>query len=186
MLKHDLVKEQKSNGEARNDIRAEEKTHISMFSNSSRFRCLLKNAAARFFTRRASRLLSPETSGGTKSFVLVAARGFLLELAHGVVLEARFAGTMEARPGLMEMLRRSRDSSSCRSGEGDGDGDGDCSMGYPPGGISNTWCVGRQRVCSVDVAGEGTRLLRTFAGAMGDGGRVSLPDTEFDGEGANA
>ena len=125
-----------------------------MFSNSSRFLCLLKNAAARFFTRRASRLLSPETSGGTKSFVLVAvARGFLLELAHGVVLEARFAGTTEVRLGLMEMLRRSRDGDSSRSGEGEGDGDGDCSMQYPPGGMSKTWCVGRQRFCSAAEAG---------------------------------
>ena len=121
MLKHGLVEKQCRT--------AEEDTHISMFSNSSRFRCLLRNAAARFFTRRASRLLSPETSGGTKSFVLVVARGFLLELAHGAVLEARFAGTEEARLGLMEMLRRSRDCDSCRSGGGDGDGDGDCSMG---------------------------------------------------------
>ena len=40
-------------------------------------------------------MLSPETSGGTKSFVLDAARGFLLELAHGAVLEARFAGTVD-------------------------------------------------------------------------------------------
>ena len=109
MLKHGLVEKQYRTAEARNHIRKEEDTHISMFSNSSRFRCLLRNAAARFFTRRASRLLSPETSGGTKSFVLVVARGFLLELAHGAVLEARFAGTEEARLGLMEMLRRSRD-----------------------------------------------------------------------------
>ena len=52
--------------------------------------------------------------------------------------------------------------------------------------MSNTWCVGRQRVCSAAAAGEGTRLLSTFAGAMGDGGRVSLLDTEFDGDGAKA
>ena len=128
MLKHERAKKQSRVAKARNDIRNGENTHISIFSNSSRFRCLLKNAAARFFTRRASRLLSPETSGGTKSFVLVVARGFLLELAHGAVLEARFAGTVEARLGLMEMLRRSRDC-SCRSGVGDGDGDGECSRG---------------------------------------------------------
>jgi len=40
-----------------------------MHSNSSRFRCLLKKAAARFFTNLASRLLRPETSGGTKSLL---------------------------------------------------------------------------------------------------------------------
>lgn len=45
-----------------------------MSSNSSRFRCLLRKAAARFLTRRASRLLKPETSGGTKSFVLTHVR----------------------------------------------------------------------------------------------------------------
>ena len=130
MLKRGWVEEQsRRRAEARDDIRTEENTHISMFSNSSRFRCLLKNAAARFFTRRASRLLSPETSGGTKSFVLVVARGFLLELAHGAVLEARFAGTVEARLGLMEMLRDSRDWDAYRSGKGDGEGDGHCLMG---------------------------------------------------------
>ena len=74
-------------------------------------------------------MLSPETSGGTKSFVLDAARGFLLELAHGAVLEARFAGTVEARLGLMEMLRDSRDWDAYRSGRGDGEGDGNCLMG---------------------------------------------------------
>ena len=45
------------------------KTDISMFSNSSRLRCLLRKAAARFFTRRASRLLRPVTSGGIKSLL---------------------------------------------------------------------------------------------------------------------
>jgi len=44
-------------------------TYTSMHSNSSRLRCLLRKAAARFLTRRASRLLSPDTSGGTKSLL---------------------------------------------------------------------------------------------------------------------
>ena len=46
-------------------------TYISIASNSSRFRWRLRNAAARFFTRRASRLVNPDTSGGTKSFVVI-------------------------------------------------------------------------------------------------------------------
>ena len=50
-----------------------------MSSNSSRFRCLLRKAAARFLTRRASLLLRPVTSGGTKSLVLMHARGFFVE-----------------------------------------------------------------------------------------------------------
>ena len=63
-----------------------------MFSNSSRLRCRLRNAAARFLTRRASRLLRPVTSGGTKSFTLTAlARGFFA--VEGARLEARLAGT---------------------------------------------------------------------------------------------
>jgi len=162
-------------------------THISIVSNSSRFLCLLRNAAARFLTRRASRLLSPDTSGGIKSLVDVDARGFLLELALGAVLDARFAGTA-ARLGLMEMLRRSRSCDSWRSGDGDGDGDGDgeCSTGNPPGGMSNSWCVGRQSICSGAAAGEGTRLLSTLAGAMGDAGRVPPLDTECGGDGAIA
>ena len=56
-------------------------THTSMFSNSSRFLWRLRKAAALFFTRRASRLLSPVTSGGTKSLVLTRspeARGFFV------------------------------------------------------------------------------------------------------------
>ena len=69
-------------------------THISMFSNSSRFLCRLKNAAARFLTNRASRLLSPVTSGGTKSLVVTrSARGFLATLVAPT--EGLFAGTTE-------------------------------------------------------------------------------------------
>lgn len=41
-------------------------------------RCRLRNAAARFFTSRASRFDRPETSGGTKSFTLIQARGFFV------------------------------------------------------------------------------------------------------------
>lgn len=50
------------------------RTYISKASNSSRLRCRLKNAAARFLTSRASRLDKPVTSGGMKSFedILVA------------------------------------------------------------------------------------------------------------------
>ena len=50
-------------------------TYSSIASNSSRLRCLDKNAAARFFTRRASRLLSPVTSGGIQSLVLTGPDG---------------------------------------------------------------------------------------------------------------
>jgi hypothetical protein len=55
-------------------------TDISMFSNSSRLRCLDRKAAARFLTSLASRLLRPDTSGGIKSLVVTRSdvgRGFL-------------------------------------------------------------------------------------------------------------
>ena len=70
--------------------RANEKSYISINSNSSRFRCLERKAAARFLTRRASRLVRPETSGGTKSLVLIrsaTARGFLVTLGAGLAAE---------------------------------------------------------------------------------------------------
>lgn len=47
-------------------------TYASSPSNSSRFLCLLKNAAALFLTNRASLLLKPDTSGGMKSLVEMA------------------------------------------------------------------------------------------------------------------
>ena len=70
-------------------------THISMCSNSSRFLCRLRNAAARFLTSRASRLLSPVTSGGTKSFVLTRSpeRAFFVQAPALIVTEGRLAGT---------------------------------------------------------------------------------------------
>ena len=89
-----------------------------MHSNSSLFRCRLRNAAARFFTRRASRLLNPETSGGTKSFVLIAdARGFFA--AVGARLECRFEGTR-----LTLSLRDGGKGSGAAGGEEMGSGEG--------------------------------------------------------------
>lgn len=55
--------------------RKNEYTYISMSSNSSRLRCRERNAAARFLTKRASRLFSPVTSGGTQSLVLMGPDG---------------------------------------------------------------------------------------------------------------
>ena len=89
-----------------------------MHSNSSRLRCRLRNAAARFFTRRASRLLRPVTSGGTKSFVLIVdPRGFFAEV--GARLEERFEGTR-----LTLSLREGGKGSSGAAGEDIGSGDG--------------------------------------------------------------
>ena len=65
-----------------------------MSSNSSRFLWRLRKAAARFLTSRASRLLRPETSGGTKSLVLMHARGFFADEAaeaEAGAAEERFA-----------------------------------------------------------------------------------------------
>lgn len=50
-------------------------THTSISSNSSRLRWRERKAAALFLTRRASRLLSPVTSGGTQSLVLIGPDG---------------------------------------------------------------------------------------------------------------
>lgn len=65
------------------------KIYISMFSNSSRFRCLLRKAAARFFTRRASRLLKPDTSGGTKSLLATRSPTARFLVARGAGLAER-------------------------------------------------------------------------------------------------
>lgn len=66
------------------------KTYISIVSNSSLFRCLLKKAAARFFTSLASRLLRPETSGGTKSLVETRSPTARFFTAAGAGLAERF------------------------------------------------------------------------------------------------
>jgi hypothetical protein len=67
-----------------------------MHSNSSRFRCRLRNAAARFFTSRASRLLRPVTSGGMKSLLLMRSpdeRGFLVVVVLLLLLATGRAAT---------------------------------------------------------------------------------------------
>lgn len=94
----------------------ERETYISMSSNSSRFRCLLRKAAARFLTRRASLLLRPVTSGGTKSLVLMHARGFFVEDEEVGAADARFAEDDEELPSLW------RDASRAVGDVGDGVG----------------------------------------------------------------
>lgn len=65
-----------------------------MHSNSSRLRCLLRKAAARFLTNRASRLLNPVTSGGMKSLVVTRSpRGFFVADAVVGPTEDRLDGT---------------------------------------------------------------------------------------------
>ena len=106
-------------------------THISMFSNSSRFLCLLRKAAARFLTRRASRLLRPETSGGIKSLVLMrspAGRGFLAPRVRSGVDDGRLWGFWG------DMVRVGVD---C------GD-EGVVEVGERESGKSKSWWVGRQ------------------------------------------
>jgi hypothetical protein len=150
-------------------------TYTSMHSNSSRFRCRLRNAAARFFTSRASRLLKPETSGGIKSLLLIrspTARGLLVTLGAGLAERLKEAGTAE---GLIEIERR------CGFGEGrEGDGGvGGCEIS----GKSKTWWVGRQsslsepdseliRILSILVLGMGESILDEPTEFGGDGGRL--------------
>ena len=65
----DASRSKKRGGKVGDVKRGDRVTYISMVSNSSRLRCLLRKAAARFLTSLASRLLKPVTSGGTKSLL---------------------------------------------------------------------------------------------------------------------
>ena len=101
-------------------------TYTSMHSNSSRLRCLLRKAAARFFTRRASRLLKPDTSGGTKSLLLIRSptERFLGRVGAGLAERLAPQDLMEVSDELV---------SEGREGERDGGQDTWSS------GISKTW-----------------------------------------------
>jgi hypothetical protein len=93
-------------------------TYTSINSNSSRFRCLERKAAARFLTRRASRLLRPETSGGTKSLVLMRsaiARGFFVTLGAGLAA-SRFDAEDVTEVSIE--IESAGDSGACAMGRG--------------------------------------------------------------------
>ena len=161
------------------------KTHISIVSNSSRFLCLLKNAAARFFTRRASRLLSPVTSGGTKSFVLTRSpdRAFFVLLPQPCAgpTDGRFAGTttLPAEGVALDDDDAAEKvcwaptcrGSDCGSVWGDDAGVdagllpwmGDAAR--LPGTKSKTWCVGRH--CSASGDRRPLRTLRVSGSVPG-------------------
>ena len=160
------------------------KTHISIVSNSSRFLCLLKNAAARFFTRRASRLLSPVTSGGTKSFVLTRSpdRAFFVLLPQPAgPTDGRFAGTttLPAEGVALDDDDAAEKvcwaptcrGSDCGSVWGDDAGVdagllpwmGDAAR--LPGTKSKTWCVGRH--CSASGDRRPLRTLRVSGSVPG-------------------
>ena len=124
-----------------------------MCSNSSRFLCRLRNAAARFLTSRASRLLKPVTSGGTKSLLLIRSpeeRVFLVTPRVGAA--ARFAA---AKPDEGWTDRETR--VGLRLGEegGEMEGEGDSELG----GKSKTWCVGTQSCSLSDADSELKRNL---------------------------
>ena len=93
-----------------------------MVSNSSRFLCRLRNAAARFLTSRASRLLRPETSGGTKSLVLIRSLGFLETVGTG--LGAERLTEEEATEVLIDIERDFKDVA------GDGGVGGSCTVAW--------------------------------------------------------
>lgn len=147
-------------------------TYTSMHSNSSRFRCLLRKAAARFFTKRASRLLRPETSGGMKSLLLIRSpteRCFFVTLGAGLAERLEDEEVVE---GAMEMDKR-----SCLGDDSAGEGG---ESGWVASGKSKTWCVGRQS-CSESAAESGVmRILSILEVGMGES---LLEPTELGGEG---
>lgn len=72
-------------------------TYASRPSNSSLFLCLLKNAAARFLTSLASRLLRPLTSGGMKSLVEMGPEGGARDFFAGAGEAEELLHTDDAR-----------------------------------------------------------------------------------------
>lgn len=143
-----------------------------MHSNSSRLRCLLRKAAARFLTNRASRLLNPVTSGGMKSFVVTRSpRGFFVADAVVGPTEDRLDGTTLPSDGAGDPAAENEEvycigarcGSDCGGAWGDEAGvDAGlliCGARVSSGLKSKTWCVGRH--CSKDSSGD-RRLLNAF------------------------
>ncbi len=87
-----------------------------MASNSSRFRCRLRNAAALFFTSRASRFERPDTSGGTKSLVVMRSLGrfAVTECGEGDVR----CLTLASRPPLFPLSARVMQAEATVNGRG--------------------------------------------------------------------
>lgn len=144
-------------------------TYTSMVSNSSRFLWRLRNAAARFFTNLASRLLRPETSGGMKSLVVMrspAPRGLLETLGAGLC--SRFDGA--------ELLIDNERRSICGEGESDS-GEG----GLWTSGKSNTWWVGRHSWSFSDVESGLIRILIIWFPGAGE--LVPFEPVELGGDG---
>lgn len=133
-----------------------ERTYTSMHSNSSRLRCLLRKAAARFLTRRASRLLRPETSGGTKSLLEMRSPTARFFAALGAGLAERLVPQDEARS-----WSSAGSSSAGRARDGDREGG---VRGRAASGKSKSWWVGTQR-----SSGSGSlRILSMRGGGAGD------------------
>lgn len=152
-----------------------EKTHISMSSNSSRFRWRLRKAAARFLTRRASRLVSPVTSGGTKSFVLMHARGFFEELEDeerdGRLGADELADSEASSRAEKCSVDSAWDDIEGEMGEAREAEESDGEEGCGGKSKSKSWCVGRQ-VGSADKSGCRCiciRALRSMSSCDGDG-----------------
>jgi len=148
-------------------------TYISIASNSSRFRCRLRKAAARFLTRRASRLLSPDTSGGTKSFVVIRSpelRGLFEAFATGG----------EDSPGMDNPVSIEMDGWGGFEGGGETDDEGDDTI--CTSGKSNTWWVGKHSCCSFWCVESGVARAQSILDA-GGGESVVFEPTEIGGEG---
>ena len=146
-----------------------EATYTSIHSNSSRLRCLLRKAAARFLTSRASRLLRPETSGGMKSLLEMRSPIARFLVAEGAGLAERLLPTEE----VSEAASSAWWAASSAASDGDRDGGvGGCSTSA---GKSKSWWVGRQAseavscILSILLACTGERELSERGG---DGGRL--------------
>ena len=118
-------------------------------------RCLERKAAARFLTRRASLLLRPETSGGTKSLLEIRSPIARFFVALGAGLAERFEPQAESAASLVAWM------SSRESAEREGEREAGVGGRALSGEKSKTWWVGRQRrsglgwVLSILAAGTG-------------------------------
>lgn len=146
------------------------RNHISMASNSSLFRCRLRKAAARFFSKRASRLLKPVTSGGTKSLVVILSP-----------LPRPFFAPPIVEKDFLSGVPLSEERVNWHGTEGGGETeDGDERASKPS--RSNTWLVGRHCCCSLsDCDSDVKRGLISFLPGCGESSAFELTDAGGEG-----
>ena len=149
--------------------RHKEMSHISIASNSSLFRCRLRKAAARFFSRRASRLLKPVTSGGTKSLVVILSPPPRPLFTPPIIEKDLLSG---------DSLSDER--ANWRGIEGGGETEDEDDGASTPS-RSNTWFIGRHdRSLSECGSGVKPRLI-TVARSRGESSVFELTDAGGEG-----